>query len=246
VTARADPDRLADGFRPGLWSAGVDATLDPGLRSARLLQTSAAEAEMVKFAMRFVRFMVVVTVLSAGAFVLGSAVLAWSVIPPQTGERFTAFAVNMNQTGAGSPTATVDINIRSWTPDAQRDRLLEAAKDSPKALASALQAAPVVGSIRTPDSVAYDLHYARQTPSGDGGRRIVLMTNRPIGFWELRNQARSVEYPFMLIELRVDKNGNGEGKLSTATKIVGEESGILMLENYDLQPVQLHKVRRLE
>jgi hypothetical protein len=191
------------------------------------------------------RFLVVVALLGSGALSVGSAMLAWSLVPPQAGERFTAFAINMNQTGPAS-TGTVDISIRSWTPDSQRDRLLEAAKSSDsKSLLNALQDAPVVGSIKTPDSVGYDLHYARQMPGPDGGRRIVLVTDRPIGFWELRNQARSVDYPFMLIELRLDKNGNGEGKLSTASKIVVEESGVLILENYDLQPVQLQKVRKL-
>jgi hypothetical protein len=203
------------------------------------------EAHMVNVGKRMTRLLVIVALLGSGVLSLGSAMLAWSLVPPQAGERFTAFAINMNQTGAAS-TGTVDINIRSWTPDAQRDRLLEAAKSSDsKSLLNALQAAPVVGSIKTPDSVGYDLHYARQTPGPDGGRRIVLVTDRPIGFWELRNQARSVDYPFMLIELRLDKNGNGEGKLSTASKIVVEESGVLILEDYDLQPVQLQKVRKL-
>ena len=191
------------------------------------------------------RSIIVGSVLVAGGFVVGSAALAWSFVPPQVGEQFTAFAVNMNNSG-GNTTATVDITIKNWTPDAERDRLREAAKNSsPKSLLSALQKSPVVGSIKTPDSVAYDLKYARQAPGADGGRRIVLVTDRPMSFWELRNQPRSVDYPFMLIELRVDKNGNGEGKLSTATKIVYEESGILMLENYDLQPVLLQKVRKL-
>jgi hypothetical protein len=179
----------------------------------------------------------------AAALALGTAAVARS--QDNGTERFTAFAINMNRTGA-SATATVDIVIRSWTPDVQRDRLLEAAKgSSSKALLSALQSGPVVGSIKTPDSVSYDLRYARQMPGTDGGRRIVLMTDRPIGFWELRNQTRSVDYPFMLIELRVDKDGNGEGKLSTATKIVVEESGVLILEDYDIQPVLLQKVRKL-
>lgn len=200
---------------------------------------------MVKVGTKVARLMVVAALLTGGALSLGSAALAWSLVPPQAAERFTAFAINMNQSGAAA-TATVDIAIRSWTPDAQRDRLLEAAKSAnSKSLLNALQAAPVVGSIKTPDSVAYDLHYARQMPGPDGGRRIVLVTDRPVSFWELRNQSRSIDYPFMLIELRVDKDGNGEGKLSTATKIVVEESGVLILEDYDTQPVLLQKVRKL-
>jgi hypothetical protein len=197
----------------------------------------------MKTGLRFVQAAVVGIVLASGAIVAGTA--AWSASTQKAAERFTAFAINMNRSGP-STTATVDISITSWTPDAQRDRLLATAKESsPKSLLDALQDSPVVGTIKTPDSVAYDLRYARQMPGPDGGRRIVLMTDRPMSFWELRSQSRSVDYPFMLIELRVDKDGNGEGKLSTATRIVANELGMLTLENYDLQPVQLQKVRKL-
>lgn len=199
---------------------------------------------MVRQTVNVIQWVVVAVALSVGALHTGGSVLAWSFGAAQTEERFTAFAINMNQAGAAA-SGTVDITIRSWTPDPARDRLLAAAKSSPKDLLSAIQGSPVVGTIKTPDSVAYDLHYARQAPASDGGRRIVLLTDRPVSFWELRNQSRSVDYPFMLIELRLDKAGNGEGKLSTATRIVAEESGIIVLENYDMQPVQLQKVRKL-
>ena len=70
-------------------------------------------------------------------------------------------------------------------------------------------------------------------PGEDGGRRIVLVTDRPISFWEAANQPRSIDYPFTLIELRLNRDGEGEGKMSIATKITG---------NRDIQP---HRAREL-
>ena len=54
----------------------------------------------------------------------------------------------------------------------------------PKAPLSELQMMKPVGTINTPGNVAYDLRYARQLAGEDGGRRIILGTDRPIGFWE--------------------------------------------------------------
>ena len=42
---------------------------------------------------------------------------------------------------------------------------------------------PKAGYIRTPNTLAWDIRYARQNPMEDGGRQIVVGTDRPIGFW---------------------------------------------------------------
>jgi hypothetical protein len=180
--------------------------------------------------------------------VLPAAMLVAAPLGAQTAsnserERFTAFAVNTSN--VGRPGATqVDIEITRWTPDAERDRLMQVFKEKgPNALLDALRDTRRVGYIKTPDSIAYDLHYARQMPAEDGGRRIVLVTDRPISFWEARNQPRSIEYPFTLIELEMDGKGEGVGKLSIATRIT-LNGNVLTLENYGNQPVMLTTVRK--
>ena len=44
-------------------------------------------------------------------------------------------------------------------------------------------------------TVSHDLPYTHQEVDGDGGRRIVIATNRYVGIWEARNQPRSTDYP---------------------------------------------------
>ena len=46
-----------------------------------------------------------------------------------------------------------------------------------------------VGRISTPGSIGYDLHYAEERKLPDGGREIILATNRPMSFWEMVRSA---------------------------------------------------------
>jgi hypothetical protein len=162
-----------------------------------------------------------------------------------TPAKYTAFAVNLGGlTRAGA--SVVDLVVDRWSTDSERDQLMTTlVEKGPSKLLSALQKLRRVGYIRTPNSIGYDLHFAMKLPGQDGGERIILATDRYIGFWEARNQPRSIDYPFTLIEIRIDKDGDGEGKMSLATKIVvDKDDNTIVLENYDIQPVLLKSVRR--
>ncbi len=76
---------------------------------------------------------------------------------------------------------------------------------------------------------------------GDGGEQLLIATDRPIGFWEAANSTRSTQYPFTVIQMRVNGNGKGEGRMSVATKVIPAGSEIV-LENYNSQPVMLTDV----
>jgi hypothetical protein len=160
-------------------------------------------------------------------------------------ERFTAFAVNMGSPGRGGAD-TVEIVVERWSTDKERDKLMKAlVEKGPEKLLDVLQDLPRVGYFRTPNSIGYDLHYARKAPLPEGGERIVLLTDRYIGFWEAANRPRTIDYPFTLIELHINRDGEGEGKMSIATKIrFDKEANTIELENYQTQPVLLKSVRR--
>jgi hypothetical protein len=74
---------------------------------------------------------------------------------------------------------------------------------------------------------------------------IFLMTDRPIRMWEAMNSPRTIDYPFTLIQLQVDKDGNGVGKASIATRI-RQADDTIELENFSSLPVRLNEVRRVQ
>lgn len=161
-------------------------------------------------------------------------------------EKFTAFAVSTGGPRTAGVATTVDIRIDRWSTAEETQRLLTMLKEKgADALLDVLRDLKPVGSINTPGNLAYDLRYAYQAPTEDGGRRIFLATDRPISFWEAVNRPRVSDYPFTFIELRVDASGNGEGKLAVATRIEASKDGkVIQLENYDVQPIHLNQVRR--
>jgi hypothetical protein len=158
-------------------------------------------------------------------------------------EEFSAIAVNMAP-GTTATSTPVEITIERWTSDAERDRLMTVLKEKgPDELLKVLQKEPKVGSIRTRESLAYDLRYARQLPGQDGGRRIVLGTDRPIGFLEAQEGGQTLDYRFTLIELRVGPDGKGEGKLSIAARPEFNDH-VLVIEDYAAEPVRLQNVEK--
>ena len=162
-------------------------------------------------------------------------------------EKFTAFAVDISNTAPRALASTVDLQINRWSTDAERDQLLTVFRaKGQEALLSALQKLPVVGGITSPGSLKYDIHFARERQEAEGGRMIFLMTDRYIGAWEAANRPRTIDYPFTLIQLQVDKDGNGVGKASVATKITEAVDGTIELENFSNQPVALNKVRKIK
>jgi hypothetical protein len=157
-------------------------------------------------------------------------------------ERYTATAVNMNRGRSG----LIEIVVNRWSTDAERDKLMTVLNEQGASkLLDVLQKMPRVGYFRAPNTVGWDIHFAQQIKGEDGGERVVLLTDRRIGFWEAANRPRSIDYPFTFIELRLNNDGEGEGKMSIATQIIPDAvNNILTLENYDIQPVLLTTVKR--
>jgi hypothetical protein len=192
---------------------------------------------------------------SALSFIAAVLLLASATAPvgaQQERLEIDAFAINMSNIATGA-NARVDIRIDSWSTPEEREQLivtmLEKGSD---ALLKALQKSSVKGRFRIPTarppdphhlSLGLDIRYAWQVPLPDGGKRIVLAMDRYIGFGEARNQPRSIDYPFTLLQIHVDAAGKGEGKMAVATKIsFDKEKKQIELENYASEPVRLNNL----
>lgn len=187
--------------------------------------------------------------------IVSAAVLAVGArAQPASGKlQITALAVNMSNIGTGG-TAPVEFNINRWSPTSTRGMLITTMLDKgADALLSALQKQPSLGKMRFPSlagpdpthaRLGWDIRYASETPLPDGGRRIVMALDRTIGFWEAANRPRTIDYPFTFIQIQVDKNGEGEGKLSIATKVsFDKKKNAIELETYASEPLRLQGVR---
>ena len=183
------------------------------------------------------------------------AIIAGPGLTQTMGEKLhiEAFAVNMSNIGTGvNQIAMIDIN--KWSTPQEREMLvttmLTKGQDE---LLKALQKAPEKGRLWFPQwqgpdpthaRLGYNIRYAYQFPLPEGGKRLVIALDRYITFWEARNQPRSFNYPFTLIQIQLDKDGKGDGKMSVATKInFDKKENRIELENYASEPVRLQNLK---
>jgi hypothetical protein len=178
-------------------------------------------------------------------FVLSSAMAGFAQTA-ETVPHYTATTVNTS-----SPGDIVRFDLLRWSTDAERDQLFEAvssANDS--ALAGLLQRAPTIGYIWTTESAGYPLRYAYRVALADGGERIILAIDRPLGSfepqrWKLSASAKPTDYSYTIIELHLSKAGLGEGKSSlTANVIADKDAKTIALENYPAVQVMFQGVKK--
>jgi hypothetical protein len=152
-----------------------------------------------------------------------------------------AWAVNLNN---GARTNTVDIVIERWSTPEEIEKLRGVMiEDRTKLLDAVQKIKPRCGYFRTSNTLGWDVQFARETQLDDGTRKIVIGTDRPVSFFEARNNPRSRDYEFTLAEIRLPKEGKGQGKAIPAAKLTWDkEKNTLEIENYSREPVRLNEI----
>lgn len=173
-------------------------------------------------------------------------VLSAAAAPPAqdtVSEEFSAILTNISNVG-GTGLTPLTIRIERWTSDEENERLLETLRDKgQRAFLDALTDQKPVGAIMTPTSLRYDFFYARQMPADDGGRRIMMIADRPMTVAERTSAATSREYPFTVIDMQLDKDGTGQGTLSQLVqlRLLGN---ILGIDNLASGPMKLNDIKK--
>jgi hypothetical protein len=156
--------------------------------------------------------------------------------------RLRAFAVDLNDRVR---TNTIDIVIERWSKPEETASLkaVLVEKGGDKLLSALQKVKPRCGYARTSTSLGWDIYFANEVPLPDGGRKIILASDRPVSFWEARNSGRSMDYEFSLVEIRLPAEGKGQGKAIKAAKVgFDKEKNTLEIENYQREPVRLNEV----
>jgi hypothetical protein len=167
--------------------------------------------------------------------------------------RLSAWAVSMANVATGA-NAVLDIRVDTWSTEAERQKLIATFLDKGQdKLLAMLKDLKVKGRLRIPGRqgpdpnqtrLGWDLRFAMRTPLEDGGTRILIATDRYMSFAEVRNQPRTVDYPFTFLDIRLTKDGTGEGKMAVATQLqFDKKKNTIVFENYSTEPVRLTNVK---
>jgi hypothetical protein len=130
---------------------------------------------------------------------------------------------------------SVNIIINSYSTDQEREMLIGVfQKGGSQALSQTMWDMPSKGRIAITGTLGFDIAYVRSFPTPTG-RKIRILTTRPVRMVEARNDTRSSDYDLSALELDLgaSKNGN-QGVLFPACQFkIGKQSNELEIEAFE-------------
>jgi hypothetical protein len=162
----------------------------------------------------------------------------------ETGERFTFSVAGAPKTALGDE--RLRVSIHEWSSDAERDKAAAAiAANDTQAVRHALLDAKALGYLSWPGGSSYTIRYARRSARPDGGADLILVADSRIWvWWDAKNDLPANE-PFTVLQIRLDKSGNGEGKIAPASAIRRDAASGIAMADYDTRPVLIRDVKPL-
>ena len=141
--------------------------------------------------------------------------------------RALAAAFTAVTTGMTPANVNLRIQILGWSEADARAEVVAALADEAEA-AKALAQLPTVGYVWPAGSPAgYSVKYAHRTEQENGGERVTLLMDKRIGSYDYKgwtvSGATAKQTPYSVMELNLDKAGNGVGTLSLAADVVVDE-----------------------
>ena len=99
------------------------------------------------------------------------------------------------------------------------------------------------GFIRIGGSLGYPIAVAR-TRNTDTGRVVMLIANRPFEGIALVQGLRSADYPFGVVELKLDAKNKGEGQIIGAAQISISKEGSVEIKSLGTPAMRLLAVAK--
>jgi hypothetical protein len=147
-----------------------------------------------------------------------------------------------------APESTVDpkgrmsVDLHRWSTNAERDQLVKAiAENGPEKLLDAFREVGRIGSVSWPGGIEYTVRYAWRSQRPDGSD-IVFVVDRPLWvWWDVKMP--STPYEFTVIQVRLGKDGSGEGRVSLGVPVASDKTLGVTLSDYAKAPSVLADVR---
>jgi hypothetical protein len=158
-------------------------------------------------------------------------------------KRETIQAQAMGQNRAAGKNFSVTVTIASYsTPEDQKALLDAFAQGGQAALSKTLSKMKSKGRVAITGTLGYDVAYVRTFPTADG-RKIRLITDRPIKIAEAREGGRSTDYDLSALELNLnnDKSKNS-GSLIIGLRVKVDKDNQLVFESFGSGPWNLVNV----
>jgi hypothetical protein len=158
-------------------------------------------------------------------------------------KRETIQAQAMGQNTAMGKTFNVTINIESYSTPADQKTLMDAfASGGHNALVKTLSKMKSQGRVAITGTLGYRIAYIRSFET-ENGRRIRLITDRPIHFKEAYIGGRSTDYDLSAIEINVNADPKkSDGSLIVAGKFKVDKDRQIQFESYGSGPWRLTNI----
>jgi hypothetical protein len=152
----------------------------------------------------------------------------------------TIQATAMGQQRAAGKMFHVTVNIESYSTPEDQKVLFDAFTDGGHdALVKALSKMKSRGRVAITGTIGYQIAYIRSV-STDNGRRIRLITNRPIQFTEAYANGRTKDYDLSALEINLNTDPKeSEGSLIVAGKFGIDKNKQISFESYGSGPWRL-------
>ena len=184
------------------------------------------------------------TAVLVGSLILGGLSLgSVPAVGEKVSELYRANAMVPGVVGPGS-TSLVDIKVNRWSTQEEEKGLVEALQvGGPERLFNEMKRQKKTGFIALQGDRGYPTYYTQEF-TDDGKRNILILTDREIYFEEVYNREISMQFPFTMVAMILDEEGNGQGVAILGAELEwDEEKDVLRITGYSAEPVRLEGVR---
>ena len=161
---------------------------------------------------------------------------------PDDNEKITGTFVSMSGRTSGR-TRQFTVTVDRYTPPNQIRELNEALASGGQDDLLKAMGKMDAGRIQIGTGVGVRANAVIVDPWGDGGRKITVLYERWLQFFELRYGTRSQDYPIGYAEMYLDRNGRGEGTLIAAARVKLKGGNTWEVEDFGVFPARLLGLR---